>query len=288
MKHILLALFIATTSFAQGLSGLGGLSGLSSVASASTGIPTNGLIFWLDADDATTLFQDEAGTTPITANDQAVARWSDKSSSGWHLTSPNAIPGGDATNRPLYKTNIVNGKPTVRTDGSNDFMRKNSGASITGGNLTVFVVSRRIAFINPNEGMFSVAKAGERDFDSLESAAIGVSDAATGTNLRDAQNDLDMSTVTHPANGVAFVYTSKYNGTNNTAYLNGAAGTPFSIATNFASTRLCLGFRLHSAETIGNPTNRDYAEILIYNVALSDVDRAAVESYLFSKWGITP
>jgi hypothetical protein len=31
----------------------------------------------------------------------------------------------------------------------------------------------------------------------------------------------------------------------------------------------------------------DICEIIIYNSALSDANRAAVESYLISKWGIT-
>jgi hypothetical protein len=31
----------------------------------------------------------------------------------------------------------------------------------------------------------------------------------------------------------------------------------------------------------------DICEIIIYNSALSDTDRAAVESYLMSKWGIS-
>jgi hypothetical protein len=31
----------------------------------------------------------------------------------------------------------------------------------------------------------------------------------------------------------------------------------------------------------------DIAEIIIYNTALSDANRSAVESYLISKWGIS-
>jgi hypothetical protein len=32
--------------------------------------------------------------------------------------------------------------------------------------------------------------------------------------------------------------------------------------------------------------NGNIAEIILYNVALSDTDRSAVEQYLISKWGI--
>jgi hypothetical protein len=41
---------------------------------------------------------------------------------------------------------------------------------------------------------------------------------------------------------------------------------------------------------LGGPyeaANANIAEIIVYSSALSDTDRAAVESYLTSKWGIT-
>jgi hypothetical protein len=37
----------------------------------------------------------------------------------------------------------------------------------------------------------------------------------------------------------------------------------------------------------GSGLNGDIAEIIMYDTALSDTDRAAVETYLLAKWGIT-
>ena len=41
---------------------------------------------WLDPDDMSTMFQDAAGTTPVTAMEQPVGKWLDKSGNGNHAT----------------------------------------------------------------------------------------------------------------------------------------------------------------------------------------------------------
>ena len=45
---------------------------------------------WFDASDLTTLFQDAAGTIPVTATGQKVGKWLDKSGNGNHATQSNA------------------------------------------------------------------------------------------------------------------------------------------------------------------------------------------------------
>lgn len=45
---------------------------------------------WFDASDTSTLFQDAAGTTPVTAVGQPVGRWLDKSGNNNHATQSNA------------------------------------------------------------------------------------------------------------------------------------------------------------------------------------------------------
>lgn len=69
---------------------------------------------WYDPSDLSTLFQDDAGTTPVTAAGQAVGMIRDKSGRGNHATQ------ATAGSRPLYQ--IVSGKPCLVFDGTDDFL----------------------------------------------------------------------------------------------------------------------------------------------------------------------
>jgi len=55
---------------------------------------------WYDPSDISTMFQDRAGTTPVTADGQTVGKILDKSGRGNHAVAPT-----DAS-RPIYKTNV--------------------------------------------------------------------------------------------------------------------------------------------------------------------------------------
>ena len=68
---------------------------------------------WYDPSDLSTLFQDAAGTTPVTAVEQPVGRILDKSGRGNHATQ------ATAANRPLLKQD-GNGKYYLEFDGVND------------------------------------------------------------------------------------------------------------------------------------------------------------------------
>ena len=67
---------------------------------------------WYDPSDLSTLWQDTAGTTPVTADGQTVARIDDKSGNGKHATQ------SDAAKRPLYKTS--GGLHWLQFDGADD------------------------------------------------------------------------------------------------------------------------------------------------------------------------
>lgn len=59
-------------------------------ASGFTPRSITGLALWLDASDASTLFQDAAATTPATATSDPVGSWLDKSGNGRHATQSTA------------------------------------------------------------------------------------------------------------------------------------------------------------------------------------------------------
>jgi hypothetical protein len=62
---------------------------------------------WFDAGDRSTLFQDRAGTIPVTAVGQFVGKWLDKSGNGNHATAS-----ADDTTRPTYQID-AEGNPNV-------------------------------------------------------------------------------------------------------------------------------------------------------------------------------
>ena len=70
---------------------------------------------WFDPSDLSTLWQDTAGTSPVTADGQSVARIDDKSGNGRHMIQ------GTAANRPLYKTDGT--LHWLLFDGVNDRLR---------------------------------------------------------------------------------------------------------------------------------------------------------------------
>jgi hypothetical protein len=70
---------------------------------------------WYDPSDLSTLFQDTAGTVPVTAAGQTVARVNDKSGRGNHATQ------ATAASRPQYQID-TSGRPFLLFDGTDDFL----------------------------------------------------------------------------------------------------------------------------------------------------------------------
>lgn len=80
--------------------------------------------YWLDPSDFSTMFQDEAGTTPVTAVGQSVRRILDKSGRGNHFTQANVA------NAPLLQQD-AGGNYFLLFDGSDDWLQ--SAATINPG-----------------------------------------------------------------------------------------------------------------------------------------------------------
>lgn len=72
--------------------------------------------FWYDPSDLSTLFQDVAGTVPVTAVGQPVALMLDKSGRGNHLSIN--VP----ASRPILRQNATTGAYYLATDGADDYM----------------------------------------------------------------------------------------------------------------------------------------------------------------------
>jgi len=228
-----------------------------------------GLQLWLDASDASTLFDATSGGLLVAA-DGGVARWEDKSGNGKHATQ------ATSANRPLRKTNQQNGLDALLFDGSNDAF---SFSSITIPNShSVFQVYQRLTGVesfgiaNSTSGNVRYASLWFTDgiLYQISNAPAnftthGGSNAAAGyfvvSTIRNATTSID---VRRNGSSVASVTTGA-------GVTNAASGSWNAIGdrsqSNFHSGNLC--------------------EIIVYDSALSDTNREAVETYLLAKWGIT-
>lgn len=205
----------------------------------------SGLSLWFKADAITGL-----------VNDDPVSTWSDSSDNGNDATQT-------LTARPLYKTNILNGLPVVRFDGSNDIM--NIANSPTVG--SVFVVSNwRGAALFPADfrGMFGRAAGGR-------SVLFG----------RNAESNIG-STLT---NGTTLVR------------VNGGSTSSIRSYLQYLTHKICYvettvpisgesGWYIASGDAANKFWNGDIAEVIVYSVQLSTENRQLVEKYLSKKYAI--
>jgi hypothetical protein len=138
-------------------SALAGFSPLSLFAAGEQG-------YWLDASDFSTMFQDDAGTTPVTAVGQSVGRWLDKSGRGNHFIQSNVA------NRPILQVDS-GGRHFLLFDGSDDFIQ--SAANIDPG-----AVDKLQVFAGVRKLVQQIGIVVETSTSSLDAGAWGFSDGS--------------------------------------------------------------------------------------------------------------
>lgn len=251
-----------------------------------------GLQAWYDASDASTLYDATSGGSLVAA-DGGVARWEDKSGNDRHATQ------GTAVARPLRKASVQNGLDVMRFDGGDDF-------------LSVPSSTATFKFLHNADSTSFVVAFAENQIGTLVST--GVSSSTVGTNL-----DIDIPNtkvrvlvqngsagnrvIAHLGNsgdysgGSAEVFSFVLRNAAAVAaeradvYVRGSEVSDTNTETNAksdANSWSDLRVGAHKTNTSASGfLDGDIAEIIIYDSALSDTDREAVESYLLAKWGIT-
>jgi hypothetical protein len=245
-----------------------------------------GLQLWLDAADASTLFNATTGGSLVAA-DAGVARWEDKSGNAAHATI--------ASNGPTRKTGVRNGRDVLRFDGVNNLLQTGAIAGLNSLTMTVFVVaSQRVTGANgaaltigygdfnatsPNEGQHGVVVFGASatlGAFSRNSAGAAVSvPVASRPSL--VANQLLVGGYTVDSSGALLAFQ------NAATPLSGVAGSGDSV---IDTPSLHQTVTLGDNQVLATKLDGDICEVLIYSTRLSDAERNATISYLMSKWGI--
>lgn len=226
-----------------------------------------GLKLWFKADDGP---DDPVDGQPVTT-------WTDKSSSGLNAT-------GSSTARPIYKTSIINGKPVVRFDGSNDILETAALDLSATDKVTVFVVASASAGSNGVFLEMSTTIDSQTDSFLLWRPAsnkgavalrgnIGVSDWTTTSNLTTTPFRLTGFYDKSLSSGEAYAHV---NGS-----LDGSIGNNSNNSGNFGNRAIYIGSRFGAVA----PLAGDIAEIIVYSGIISGADLTAINSYLSTKYG---
>jgi hypothetical protein len=237
-----------------------------------------GLHLWLAADKETSL-----------TGGAAVSQATDWSGFGNHGVQ------GNATGQPTYQTGVINGLPVYRFDGSNDHLPITNSDMLALTNnragITIFAVAslsataaalRDIIFFSTGGGADATrAKIGQRatgsgvwgitarrnDADAIATVVGG----ATQTGVQ------QLTAVLNWANSDATLYRNGSVEASTTTFLTDGNTQPLN------SLNVAIGGA--SFSTL-EPWLGDIAEILVYDRALDSADRATVEAYLATKYGL--
>jgi len=230
-----------------------------------------GLQLWLDAADASTLYNNTAGGS-LVAQDGLVARWEDKSGNARHATQ------SDSDNRPQRKTNQQNGLDALLFDGTND---RFALPSITIPNSpSVFQVYRRAS---SGIQSFGIASTDDRPVPPFPSVW-----AVDNILYQISNADFTTHGTANTSTGY-FVVSTIRNGTTSINLRRNAANVA-TVTTGAGVTNAASGS--WNAIAVRDPGfsnlhTGNLCEIVVYNSALSTTNRDSVESYLMTKWGIS-
>jgi hypothetical protein len=227
------------------------------------GPPTANMILWLDASDLTTVFQDSAFTTPVTATGQSVGGWRDKSGNLRTYTQ------GTAGNRGVY----TSGPSATFNTSPMHLVSTNMPAN--NNNNDIFVVTKPLSLAQ-SSGWKTLFRGQNTDHQILiESGTTRLGTYHNNTGGFKQFGSLTLDGSTRVMLEVIISSTNTY-----TASLSGGAFT--------AATSAGTADNLYSLGNyqLGTQPWGEINEILIYNGAVSASDRATIQSYLRQKWGV--
>jgi len=232
-------------------------------------LPTSiaGLQMWMDAADSS--------TDSMTLSGSTVTVWKDKSGLANNTTGRS----GTST----LTSNAINGKSAISMAGG--YFTGPFATANTGTQLHAFAVMT----IDSSSGVwprpFSLGRPGVDDYSSSSTTfAIIRYSASQAVAIGRAGQYLNVG---FPAYSTPFLVQSSHNGATEFMGINGTL-TPSSLNTgqtgNFNITSYGLGVNTNTGDYF--VWNGYYAELLYFNVQLSEANRQKIEGYLAWKWGL--
>jgi hypothetical protein len=230
---------------------------------------------WLDLSDISTMRQDSAGTTAVSADADPVGKLLDKSGNN------NGCSQATSGNRPLLKVAIKNGYSVLRFDGTDDMLQ--STASLA---LASFTLSCVFRVNDPSVGDAVVCDCGNGTNDAFYFA----NNQAGSTRLSLNDYDGTVHGLYDNAGTAGFVVEDAF-----ACFTGIGASSDWRIRKNGGSqitssdargTLTTAVYALGGLVGGTRPCSMDLAELIVVPRVLSGAEITALETYLAAKWGL--
>ncbi len=229
---------------------------------------------------------DAQDASSFTLNGSNVSQWRDRA--GSTRTVGQSAPG----QQPTRGASVINGRPAVVFDGSNDFLIGNNVAYGITGARSVFIVTRTTATpgnggCNDGNGQYLI----DRDPSAMDSPLTSIK-AVNGRWVVQTRLDNNSGLGCVPssggvaiANNATTIFSMVQNATSISVWGNGtSAGSALMFGTN---TMQPISIGRHGNQGSNPSLTGAVAEVIVFPSALSTADRQIVERYLGWKWGVT-
>lgn len=229
------------------------------IANGFTPNDIDGVVFWLDA----------SGIANLNDGDP-VDTWEDKGSNGYDFTQTTEV------SQPLYKTNIINGKPVVRFDGDNDSLRYEEDDIVPTSGISLFIVWAKVGAISNYNYLI------DSNGDSSSGITIQTDNVGNGyytSFLPGAADKLGEVSI-----GTGFHLTvATYDDTDIIVTDNGTEIVNVEDTGGVTTDTLVLG---NHAPLGSYPFGGDIAEVIMYNNVVAGVDLVTIGQYFTEKYDI--
>ena len=227
---------------------------------------------WLDASDASTLYDATSGGSPVAANG-SVARWEDKSGNTRHVTQ------GTSGNRPLRKTSVQNSLDGILFDGTNDDLT--GTVNLNTRDCSVFCV-----FLRTNSGTRAEIILSSGD-DTATGDGVDILPRWTDGNAYLQSGYITNRVVVASSIGTTATLLAVTGGLNQTAYKDGS--TFGSAGSNQSATAVTRTTSYIGSGRGVSSLNRYFAghicETIWVDSVVNTATRQQIEGYLAWKWG---
>ena len=213
-----------------------------------------GLQLWLKAD-----------SVPVHISGSNIAQWYDCSGNSYSIIQSNTAM------QPTVQNNVINGRPVIRFDGSNDYLTGGNILNMGTNSWDIYVIGRS----TNNDGAI-VTK-----YDNASDNIYGLGYYNSSLYWSFYAKNI----VTNLAAGKFYYYNAKSSRSilQNELFVNNNSEGATSISSANRDCPTC-NFDIGYADAVFDHFNGDIAEIIIYNTILNPAQKTQLESYLQSKY----